>query len=153
MMKSNYPFVSITILTHNCEKTIKKCLSSVFKVNYPKDRYEVIIIDSGSNDRTLEIVKEFPIDKIIVKEGISRGHARNIGMQEAKGEIVAMVDSDHEQTSKDWLNTIVREFDDPRVGLVRINDRIPAPSKIDTIGFINKILYFSSFRPDRLKED
>lgn len=152
-MKSKYPFVSITILTHNCEQTIKKCLSSVFNVDYPRDRYEVIIIDSGSNDRTLEIIKEFPIDKIIVKKGISRGHARNIGVQEAKGEIVAMVDSDHEQASKDWLTTIVKEFDDPRVALVRVPDRVPIPSKGENISLVNRIIYFSSIRPERLKED
>lgn len=152
-IKSKYPLVSIIILTYNCEQTIKKCLSSVFNVDYPRDRYEVIIIDSGSNDTTLEIVKEFPIDKIVVKKGISRGHARNIGVQEARGEIVAMVDSDHEQSSKDWLTTIVGEFDDPRVALVRVPDRIPVPSKGEAIGLVKKIIYFSSIRPERLKED
>ena len=152
-MKSNYPFVSITILTYNCEQTIKKCLSSVFNVDYPRDRYEVIIIDSGSNDRTLEIIKEFPIDKIIVKKGISRGHARNISVHEAKGEIVAMVDSDHEQTSKDWLTTIVREFNDLRVALVRVPDRIPVPSEGEAISLVKRIIYFSSIRPERLKEE
>ena len=152
-MKSKYPFVSITILTHNCEQTIKKCLSSVFNADYPKDRYEVIIVDSGSNDRTLEIVKDFPIDKIIVKEGISRGHARNIGMQEAKGEIVAMVDSDHEQSSRDWLTTIVREFNDPRVALVRVPDCIPLPSQGEAISLVKRIIFFSSIRQERLKED
>lgn len=152
-MKFKYPFVSITILTHNCEQTIKKCLSSVFDADYPRDRYEVIIVDSGSNDRTLEIVKEFPIDKIIVKKGISRGHARNIGVQEARGEIVAMVDSDHEQTSEDWLTTIVRQFNDPRVALVRVPDRIPLPSEREAISLVKRIIFFSSISPGRLKED
>lgn len=147
-----YPFVSIAIITFNSEKTIEKCLSSVFDVDYPKDRYEVIVVDAGSTDRTREIIKKFPLEKFIIKEGALRGEARDICVHEAKGEIIAMIDSDVFSLDNDWLTKAVREFDDPHVALVRGSDRLPFPGEV--ISFVQKVLYLWS-HPSRvlLKEE
>ena len=146
-MKSNYPLVSIIIITSNSEDTITKCLSSLFNVNYPREKFEVIIIDAGSTDRTIEMVKNFPVDKILVKKGV-RGKARNIGVQEAKGEIVAMVDSDLSSPNNDWLVNAVKEFKDPRIALVRGRDLVLLPKK--SMNFFQRAIYFMSITPSRI---
>ena len=55
---SYQPFVSIVVPTYNEEKVIGKRIENLFDLNYPKDKYEVIVVDSGSTDRTAEIVEE-----------------------------------------------------------------------------------------------
>ena len=156
LVKSDeYPRVSIIIITFNSADSVEGCLSSVFKVNYPRDKYEVIIVDSGSTDGTLEIVKKFPVDKLIVVEGALRGKARNIGVEAATGEIVAMVDSDLSASDNDWLAKAVKGFDDdPQVALVRGSDLILLPSK--DMNFFQRAIYFLSIVPSRIllrKED
>lgn len=149
-----YPRVSIIIITFNSADSVEGCLSSVFKVNYPRDKYEVIVVDSGSTDGTLEIVKKFPVDKLIVEEGALRGKARNIGVREATGEIVAMVDSDLSSTDDDWLARAVKGFNGPQVALVRGSDLILLPSK--NMNFFQRAIYYLSVVPSRIllrKED
>jgi len=49
---------SFVIPAYNSGKYIKPCLNSIFKIDYPKKDYEVIIVDGGSKDKTLEIIKQ-----------------------------------------------------------------------------------------------
>lgn len=153
MKSDEYPRVSIIIITFNSGDTIEGCLSSVFEVKYPRDKYEVIVVDAGSTDGTLEIVKKFPVDKIIIKKGALRGKARSIGVQEATGEILAMVDSDLSALENDWLVKAMREFTDPTVGMIRGDDLIPVPS--EHMNFFQRALFFMSIAPSRmlLKEE
>ena len=53
-----YPKISIITVCLNSEKTIKKCLDSVINQNYPKKKIEYIVIDGGSDDKTLSIIKK-----------------------------------------------------------------------------------------------
>jgi len=52
------PFVSIIVPTYNEDKVIEKGIRNLFDLDYPKDRYEIIVVDSGSTDSTTEIVEE-----------------------------------------------------------------------------------------------
>lgn len=145
------PYVSIVVITFNSEKTIRDCLSSVFKVGYPRESYEVIVVDAGSSDKTLKIVKDFPVDNVVIKEKALRGEARNIGVQEAKGEIVAMIDSDLSSTNSLWLDTVVAKFKDPDVAMVTGSGIVPLPKK--NMNFFQKAFFFMSIHPDMLKEE
>jgi len=145
------PYISIVVITFNSEKTIQDCLSSVFRVSYPKESYEVVVVDAGSNDKTLKIVKDFPVDKVIIKEKALRGEARNIGVQEAKGEIVAMIDSDLSSTNSLWLDTVVAKFNDPDVAMVTGSGIVPLPKK--NMNFLQRAFFFTSIHPDMLKEE
>ncbi len=83
--------VSITIPTYNSEKTLEKTLKSVKNQTYP--HIELILIDSNSTDKTLEIAKEFNA-KVYQYKGTLLG-ARELGARKAKGKYVLLVDSDH----------------------------------------------------------
>jgi glycosyltransferase involved in cell wall biosynthesis len=102
------PLVSITIPTYNNKKTLRLTLESVFNQDYPN--IEVIIIDSNSNDGTLDIIKEFKGIKVLQYEGTLLG-ARALGARRAKGEFVALVDSDHVLKS-DTISKAVEKIKD-----------------------------------------
>ena len=73
-----------------------------------KDPFEVIVVDGGSTDRTLEIAHKFTHDVLVVP-GKPVGAARNIGASRAKGDILAFIDADT-VASKNWLEKTVESF-------------------------------------------
>jgi glycosyltransferase involved in cell wall biosynthesis len=87
-----YPFVSVIIPTLNEEKYIETTLLSIKNQDY-KGKYEIIVVDSNSKDKTVKIARKYA-DKVIVtkRRGVSVG--RNIGAEVAKGEILLFVDAD-----------------------------------------------------------
>lgn len=91
-MKKKMPLVSVTIPTYNNIKTIENTLKGV--VNQSYKNIEIIIIDSHSKDGTLDVIKKFKGIKVYQYEGTLLG-ARGVGVQKAKGEYIALVDSDH----------------------------------------------------------
>lgn len=84
---------SIIIPTYNSEKYLKICLDSVLAMNYPKNEYEVIIVDGGSKDNTLDILKEYDL-KLLNSDNSSISNSRNIGARGAEGEHLVFIDSD-----------------------------------------------------------
>ena len=96
------PKFSIIVPVYNVEEYIDKCLKSIFNQTY-KD-FEVIVVDDGTEDNSMDIVKKY--DVIVVKEknsGLST--ARNTGVKKAKGEYLLFVDSD-DYLEKDLLKNI-----------------------------------------------
>lgn len=88
--------ISVIIPVYNSQDFLKKCLDSV--LNQSLDNYEVIVIDDGSTDKSLEIIKSFSnkYSNLTYKSKINEGQAvaRNLGIETAKGEYVCFVDSD-----------------------------------------------------------
>lgn len=84
--------VSVIIPVYNEEESIRDCLSSILDQSL-KD-YEVVIVDDGSSDNTLEIAKSFGKVKILTQSHKGAGAARNLGAKNAKGEILVFVDAD-----------------------------------------------------------
>ena len=85
------PKFSIVIPVYNVEKYIKRTLDSVFNQTY-KD-FEVIVVNDGCTDKSIEYAKEYNV-KIIGEKHIGVSEARNIGEKEAKGEYLLFLDSD-----------------------------------------------------------
>jgi glycosyltransferase involved in cell wall biosynthesis len=112
-MKST--LVSIVIPTKNCEKTIKGLMKSIKNLNY--DKYEVIVVDS-SNDKTPQIAKNFGA-RVVNSPSNKReaNKARNIGVKEARGEIIAFTDGDCE-VDKNWLKELVNGFEKNDIAIV-----------------------------------
>jgi glycosyltransferase involved in cell wall biosynthesis len=103
--------VSVVIPTYNEEANIGKLLEALKPQMGPGD--EIIIVDSHSADRTVEISKGFT-DRIysMPREGI--GPAKNFGAEKAENEIVAFLDADGPPGPK-WLATVRKAFQDPKV--------------------------------------
>jgi len=101
MYSSRFPYVSIIIPTYNEAKFIRFCLSSLKNLNYPHERFEIIIVDNGSTDETVSICKEFT-SKIFIAPNLTIAGLRNYGASKALGEIYAFIDADC-VADKDWL--------------------------------------------------
>ena len=97
--------VSIIIPTYNEEKDIEECIRTLLKQNY-KDK-EIIVVDDGSSDRTVEIVKKFKKVKLIKGEHKGTGFSRNLGARKAKGKILVFVDADM-AFPKNYLQLLVK---------------------------------------------
>ena len=106
---SRYPRVSVVVCAYNAERTMEACLASLEVLNYPD--YEVIVVNDGSWDRTLEIAERFPYCRIISQENKGLSVARNVGAEAATGEIVAYTDSDC-VADPDWLTYLVGKMVD-----------------------------------------
>jgi glycosyltransferase involved in cell wall biosynthesis len=91
--------VSIIIPTYNRQRLLKKTLRSLFNQSFPKDHYEIVIVDDGSTDETEEMVKNLslisPVKiKYFKQENKGPGSARNKGASNADGDILIFCDSD-----------------------------------------------------------
>ena len=88
-------FVSVIIPCRNEEKFIAKCLDSIINNDYPKENLEISIIDGMSDDKTRQIVQEYeykyPFIKILDNFDTITPKAFNIGIQQAKGEIILIL--------------------------------------------------------------
>lgn len=96
------PKFSIIVPVYNVEKYIKRCLDSIFEQSY--DDYEVIVVNDGTPDNSMDIVKKYNV-KIINQKNKGLSEARNIGVKKAKGEYIIFVDSD-DYIEKDLLKNI-----------------------------------------------
>ena len=100
--------LSIIIPAYNVEQYIGKCLDSVYKYPSSERDFEVIVIDDGSSDNTLTIANDIKYAhtnlKVIHKENEGVCTARNLGLEEAKGEYVMFVDAD------DWIMGGVKQL-------------------------------------------
>ena len=85
------PGISVVVCSYNGSKTIEQCLKACMQLKY--DNYEVIVVDDGSTDTTADIASRYPV-RLIRTPNRGLSAARNLGMREAKGEIVAYIDDD-----------------------------------------------------------
>jgi cellulose synthase/poly-beta-1,6-N-acetylglucosamine synthase-like glycosyltransferase len=111
------PEVSIVVGVRNCEGTVGAAIESLLAQTYPKDRYEIILVDNESTDRTSDIIARYPVKALFEDRGHSAAHARNRGIREASGEIVAFTDGDC-IAHPDWLASGLAGFTEPRIGCV-----------------------------------
>lgn len=106
--KAPWPMVSVVVCCYNAAPTLDECLRSLTALNYLN--YEVIVVDDGSTDDTYQIMLQHPVRRIKVPNGgLSR--ARNLGIEAARGEIVAFIDSDA-YADPDWLYYMVSALEE-----------------------------------------
>ncbi len=92
-MSDSLPLVSVIIPSYNYIGYIDKCLGSVLSQDY--SRIELIVVDDGSTDGTVEFLKDFRgISKLILQENRGVSVARNRGLLEANGDFIAFLDAD-----------------------------------------------------------
>lgn len=94
------PLVSVVVPTHNRSAMVSDCLRSLLELDYPKDDYEIVVVDGASTDDTATRVRllaassEHPIVKYLRNASRDANSARNAGIGAAKGELLALVDDD-----------------------------------------------------------
>lgn len=113
---NNYPAVTIVVPVRNGEQTIRSLLDSLQKLDYDRNKVEVIVVDGNSTDKTREIIKNYPV-KLVIENRKGLNLARNVGIKCSNGEIVAFTDSDCIVPSN-WVTKIVENFKDPKVSCV-----------------------------------
>ncbi|MEM2074130.1 MAG: glycosyltransferase [Nitrososphaeria archaeon] len=94
-----FPYYSIIVPAKNEEKVIGRILDRLISQDYPDNLYEIIVVEDGSNDRTLEIAKEYEkkysnVKVIHCKESRGKPHSINVGLEHAKGEVIGILDAD-----------------------------------------------------------
>jgi glycosyltransferase involved in cell wall biosynthesis len=108
--------ISVIIPTFNEEENIAQCLVSLSHQTLPRSKYEIIVVDGGSEDDTCGIAKKYA-DQVFVQTSKKVGGARNDGVMAAKGEIIATTDADCILPSS-WIGRIAEDFKKP--GVVQI---------------------------------
>lgn len=90
--------LSIIVPVYNVEKYIGRCIESCMKQDLPQDEYELLIVNDGSSDGSMEVVRQFAQRydniRVVEQENAGLSAARNKGMSEAKGKYLWFVDSD-----------------------------------------------------------
>ncbi len=95
MLDDSPPLVSVIVPVFNAGQYIRKCLQSVLRQSY--NNLDIIVVDDGSTDTTLKVLREFAHDPrilIITQQNSGPSQARNKGMSAAKGEFICFVDAD-----------------------------------------------------------
>ncbi|MGB9713553.1 MAG: glycosyltransferase [Candidatus Bathyarchaeales archaeon] len=118
------PTFSIVVPVKNEEKVIGRLLNALSKLNYPKDKVEIIVVEDGSTDKTLEIcmkcAKEHDGIVKILRKPFSDGKpsALNYGIKHARGEIVGIFDADNVPDPNALMN-VCKYFEDSMVAAVQ----------------------------------
>lgn len=102
---------SIIIPNYNKEPYLKECLDSVFNQTLDKSKYEVLFIDDGSTDNSLEIVKNYNVRLFHTNRKMAGG-ARNKGIENATGQYILFLDSDDYLYSNDVLEKLDKHITD-----------------------------------------
>ncbi len=104
-----FTFISVVVACHNEQKTLPLLLKSIESQNYPKDLFEVIIVDDNSSDETLKIAEEF-IGKVNIvalsNKGKGKKQALRTGITASNGKLIITTDADCTM-EKNWIRTIV----------------------------------------------
>lgn len=133
-LNSNSPLVSVIIPCHNEEKFIDKCLESIIKQSYPKDKLEVLVVDGKSEDGTREIlekyIEKYPFIRLLDNPKRITPCALNLGIKDVKGELILWM-SAHNKYDKEYILkciTYMERFSADAVGgaikVIPRNDRL-----------------------------
>jgi GT2 family glycosyltransferase len=105
------PKISVIVCTYNGTTTLRSCLESLQGLRYAN--FEVLLIDDGSTEDIASIAAAFPAVRYLRQEHAGLSAARNLGMKQAGGDILAYTDDDC-LVDEDWLAYIAAGFDDPQ---------------------------------------
>ncbi len=106
------PRVSVVVPFYNAERFLAKCLDGLNAQSFPRDAYEIIVINNNSTDLSRNVAAGYP-DVTILDQPLSGSYAaRNMGIRQAAGEIIATIDPDC-SPDRDWLAQIDQGMTDP----------------------------------------
>lgn len=121
-----FPFISILVAARNEEAHIKRCILSLHAINYPIDKYEILIGDDSSEDKTAEIVKELQnqisnlkLISIQSQLGVAKAKANVLAhlVKAAKSDFIFVTDADI-KVKPDWILTLLPHLQENSIGIV-----------------------------------
>ncbi len=111
-MRQEQPFFSIVIPTYARPRQLATCLQYLARLDYPRDRFEVIVVDDGSETPPEAVIASFcgHLDVTLLKQAhAGPAAARNTGATQARGAFLAFTDDDC-APAPDWLQTLAARF-------------------------------------------
>ena len=109
------PKISIIVPVYNGEATVRTCVEALLGLDYPRDRFEVLVVDNKSIDGTRRIVEGYPVTLLQEAAVQSSYAARNLGIAHASGDVLAFTDADC-VPERGWLRAIVAAIEPSDVG-------------------------------------
>jgi glycosyltransferase involved in cell wall biosynthesis len=103
----NLPRVSFIMPTLNVEALLDNVLSSIARQTYPRDRYEILLADAHSTDRTREIAKKYNAT-VLDDDGKNMEEGKRLALRHATGDYIVFVDADNEITHPDYIELAVK---------------------------------------------
>jgi len=125
------PDISVVIPAYNEEKNISACVESVLSNDYPKDKMEIIIVDDGSTDNTLQVLSKYPVT-VLKQDHKGKSEALNLGVKKAKNEFILCIDADS-VLDKYCIKEMVKPLGDPNVGATTGTSKVKNIQNILTI--------------------
>ena len=130
-----YPLISIVIPTYNSQATLKKVLEAIRQQTYPQNKIEILVIDGGSIDKTVDIAKRYT-KKILLNPDTLQVYAKHIGYVKAKGKYIVHLDSDEVLVNR---NSIKKKYEfflkNEKVGAVVVSG-LKTPSGLSKVNDI-----------------
>ena len=153
-MKHNSPFISIIIPTYNRPNQLTLCLNAIAGIEYPDNKFEVIVVDDGSSVDLKPVVEPFydrlPVT-LIRQDNSGPAKARNLGASHAKGDYLAFTDDDC-CPAPDWLEILAKQFEltpDHMIGGQTLNS---LPENVFSQASHELICYLYNYYNSYLKE-
>ena len=131
--------ITIVIPTKNGGETLSKVLDEVFaqKTQY---EYEVVCVDSGSSDNTVDIIKSFPCKLYQIEPSeFGHGKTRNYGASKGSGEYIVFLTQDAVPASRDWLENFITDMKNSPDAVCGFGRHLPYPdcNELDKRDIIN----------------
>jgi len=141
-LRKNHPNVCIIVPCFNEEKTIVKTVHSLLRLDYPRDKLEILVIDDGSTDKTFQkakLLEKYKQVKVFHKKNGGKYTALNYGLSKTKAEFVGCLDADSFVDSH-ALKLMIPHFINPKIMAVTSSVKIHQPKgalqRIQKIEFI-----------------
>lgn len=138
----NPPRVSFILPTLNAEALLDNCLASILRQTYPRDRYEILIADAHSTDRTREIAKNY--DAIVLNDdGKNMEEGKRLALRSATGEFIVFMDADNEITHADYIELAVKALAENPQALGVESYYLPSSKMTSFCAYITHLLHIS----------
>jgi len=136
--KNSFPDISVIIPTYNGAKTIEKVLTSIFNQKYDGDM-EVIVVNDNSQDNTLEILKQYPVN--IIDHEVNQGLAQSVldGVKKSKYDVICIIHEDCVLADNEWFKKLIPYLKDD---VACVTSPVSLPKEIyERFGFWEKALF------------
>jgi glycosyltransferase involved in cell wall biosynthesis len=138
----NLPRISFIMPTLNVEALLDNVLSSITRQTYPRNRYEILLADAHSTDRTREIAKKYHVT-ILDDDGKNMEEGKRLALQHATGEYIVFVDADNEITHPDYIELAVQALAANPQALGVESYYLPSPKMSSFCAYITHRLHIS----------